>query len=242
VIVVLERRIGYSFRDPELARSALTHRSTGGGPARSKEHNERLEFLGDSIVGLIAAEWLFRSRGEAPEGTLARLKSFLVSARALSRLARELGLGELLVLGQSEENTGGREKRSLIANAIEAVVGAIYLDGGLEPARQLLVPFFTRLLTEEPELGHQDVKTRLQELLQADGQGLPDYVVVERSGPAHEQLFVVECRVAGVTRGRGEGSSKKGAERGAAEEALAALLVAGASEGDAVRLARNPQS
>lgn len=218
----LEERTGYIFRDRSLAQMALTHRSVGGRQTRETEHNERLEFLGDAVVGLLAAEWLFRSRG-APEGTLARLKSFLVSAKALAGLGGELGIGELLVLGTSEERTGGRQKRSLLANATEAVLGAIYLDGGLEPARQLLVPYFGRLLSAEPELGHQDAKTQLQELLQAEGRPLPEYLVVERLGPAHEQRFVIECRIEGERKGRGEGKSKKTAERKAAEQALAAL-------------------
>ena len=219
----LERAIGYRFRDHDLLTLALTHRSYANENGLP-DHNERLEFLGDSVLGALAAEWLYRRYPEKPEGELSKRKSQLVSASVLAGLADRLGIGAGLRLGVGEERSGGRRKRSLLADAAEAVLGAMYLDGGLEPVRVLVDRLLAGVVEERPRLHESDSKTRLQEELQARGLPLPDYHLVAEMGPDHEKRFVVECRVRDRPVGKGEGRSKKVAEQRAAAEALDDLL------------------
>jgi ribonuclease-3 len=221
----LERRLGYRFRHPELLETALTHRSYAyeqDSDADYGDHYERLEFLGDAVLGLVAAEHLFRRYPERPEGDLTKLKSHLVSRPVLARIAGDLALGDELRLGVGEERSGGRAKASLLADVWEAVLGAVYLDGGLEAAAKLIRP---ALEHAEERRGERpaDAKTRLQEEVQARGWSLPRYALVETAGPDHAKHFTVECRIQGESYGVGEGRSKKAAEQAAAAAALEAL-------------------
>ena len=227
----LEKRLGHRFRRPELLEAALTHRSyaheRGLEPAvdaarAGEAHYERLEFLGDAVLGMVAAEHLFRTRPELPEGELTKLKSQLVSRPALALHAGELGLGDELRLGVGEERSGGRGKASLLADVYEAILGAVFLDAGLAPAAKLV----RRHL--EADLGRRsatpsDAKTRLQEAVQARGRGLPRYDLLAAEGPDHAKRFTVECWLGERRAGVGEGRSKKVAEQAAAAAALAAL-------------------
>ncbi len=217
-----EERLGYRFRDETLLNRAVTHRSWANEQG-SEDHYERLEFLGDAILGLVAAEWLFGEWPDLPEGDLSKKKAVLVSKPALAAHARRLGLGELLHLGVGEERSGGRKKSSLLADSLEAVFGAVYLDGGFEAARSVIQEFVAHAHeTREKELP-VDAKTRLQELTQARGRDLPEYRLVAEEGPDHEKSFRIECRVAGDLVGTGSGSSKKLAEQRAATAALETL-------------------
>jgi ribonuclease-3 len=218
----LEKRIGYRFKAPELLEQALTHRSWAHEREAAVVHYERLEFLGDAVLGLIAAEELYRGHPELPEGELSKRKGFLVSREVLARRGEELGLGPLLRLGVGEERSGGREKASLLADAVEAVLGAVYLDGGLEAARTAIESIFATGLAR-PGGGPMDAKTLLQETVQARGWPLPAYQLVDQAGPDHAKRFTVEVRLRGEPAGRGHGRSKKVAEQEAAAVALAAL-------------------
>lgn len=221
----LEKALGYRFRRVELLERALTHRSYANERGLP-EHNERLELLGDAVLGLVATEWLYRYHPELPEGDLSKRKSYLVSAPALAGFASRLGLGRALRLGVGEERSGGRDKPSLLADALEAVLAAVYLDGGLAPVRRIVAPFLEGVVEERPRVLESDAKTRLQEELQARGWDLPEYCTVQEEGPDHAKRFTVECRVRERSAGRGEGRSKKVAEQRAAAEALEALLAA----------------
>jgi ribonuclease-3 len=216
-----EARLEYRFRDPGLLAAALVHRSWANDQG-VPEHNERLEFLGDAVLGLIAADWLYRRYPERPEGDLARLKAWLVSETSLARHAAALGLGERLRLAVGEERSGGREKRSLLADALEAVFAAVWLDGGHEAVRPVIERFLS--VTEAAaEAGAADAKTRLQEIAQAAGWPLPVYTVVSESGPDHGKSFVYEVALRGEPAGRGEGHTKKDAQQRAAAAALERL-------------------
>jgi ribonuclease-3 len=225
----LEEALGYRFRDPALLERALTHRSFANEQGLP-EHNERLEFLGDAILGTVAAEWLFCALPGLPEGELSKRKSYLVSAPALAGFARELPIGSSLRLGVGEERSGGREKPSLLADTVEAVLGAIFLDGGIEPVRRVVTPLLERVVEERPRVLEHDPKTRLQEEVQGRGWELPDYCLIAEDGPEHEKRFTVECRIRNLPAGRGQGRSKKLAEQEAAAEVLEGLLAAEAVE------------
>ena len=220
----LESRIGYQFRDRSLLQAALTHRSwvneQGAG-----SHYERLEFLGDSVLGLLTADWLYSKFPQEPEGDLSHRLSYLVSAPVLTRIARQLDLGPYLRFGVGEERSGGREKDSLLADTVEAILGALYLDGGLQPSRALIQPFLESEIecSSNGKQVSKDSKTLLQETLQAGKGPLPEYRLVAERGPDHEKTFVIECFVGGVLFGTGEGSTKKRAQQFAAESALDSL-------------------
>lgn len=211
--------------DAELLTLALTHRSyayeNGGLPP-----NERLEFLGDSVLGLVITDRLYREHPDLPEGQLAKLRASLVNMHALAGVARTLGeggLGRYLLLGRGEELTGGRDKASILADSLEAVLGAVYLENGIEVARDLIYRLFGSLLTEAPQRGAGlDWKTSLQELTAATGRGVPEYRVQER-GPDHRKEFSAFVSVAGDTLGEGDGRTKKEAEQKAAEAAWRSL-------------------
>ena len=186
-----------------------------------EKHNERLEFLGDSVLGLVAASWLYQGRPLEPEGDLSRVKSHVVSAEVLAHFARRLELGSALRLGRGEERSGGRDKQSLLACALEAVIGAVYIDGGLEAARTLVEPWIESEATEA--IDTPDAKSDLQELLQARGLAPPVYQHVGREGPDHDPIFHVECLIDAEVAASATGKSKKVAERRAARQALAGL-------------------
>ena len=220
-IETLETALAYSFIDRQLLLCALTHRSYSN--ERGLDGNyERLEFLGDSVFGLVTARWLFDRQPELPEGELAKLKSHLVSATVLGAHAQAIDLGQVLRLGVGEDRSGGRRKISILADAMEAIFGAAYLDGGLPAARRVIEPIILSAY-ERFEASHSDAKTRLQELAQGQRLGLPEYVLVEASGPDHDKSFTVECRISGDIFGVGEGKSKKTAEQMAARKALTRL-------------------
>jgi len=214
---VLEGRLGCTL-EPSLLVRALTHRSfayeNGGLPT-----NERLEFLGDSVLGLVVTDTLFRIHPDLPEGQLAKLRAAVVNSRALAGVGRGLGLGAFIRLGRGEEGTGGRDKSSILADTMEALIGAVYLGRGLDAASDLVHRLFDPLIEESSNLGAGlDWKTSLQELTATVGIGVPEYLVSE-SGPDHEKTFVATARVGGEEYGSGTGHSKKEAEQKAAKSA-----------------------
>jgi ribonuclease-3 len=218
-----QQRIGHSFKEPELLVRALTHKSySHESKARELQDNETFEFLGDSVLGFVIGDLLFRRFPTNDEGALSKMKAYLVSAPILARKARHLGMGEVILLGVGEEKSGGRRKDSLLANLFEAVIAAMYLDAGLESARTLLESCFTEDLEaiDSNDLLFHDFKTALQEVAQASGFPLPEYQVVEELGPDHDKKFVVEVRLTSQVIARGIGSSKKEAQQQAAREAL----------------------
>jgi ribonuclease-3 len=218
----LEERLGYRFKRLDLLSLALTHRSWANEQG-IPEHYERLEFLGDSVLGLISAEWLYVSYPELPEGELSKLKAQLVSRPALARHAEAIGLGSALKIGVGEDRSGGRTKASLLADSMEAVIGALYLDGGLEAARKVVETMMEGAFEERASQALTDSKTQLQEVSQALGWDLPEYRLTSATGPDHNKVFVVECWLAGELGGTGEGPSKKMAEQRAAADALSRL-------------------
>ncbi len=216
----LQERLGYRFREPSLLDRALTHSSHAHEHAAfGNEHNEALEFLGDAVLGFAVADLLHRREPGGPEGVKSKRRAALVSAPSLAERAQELGLPALLRLGRGEEKTGGRKKANLWANAYEAVIAALYLDGGLEAAFAFVSAQFANDL-DRAELPAEDAKSALQELLQARGEAVPSYEVVAEEGPSHRKRFHVECRVGGEAIGTGEGTSKKAAQQEAARAAL----------------------
>ena len=227
----LEHRLGYRFRDRGLLEHALTHKSKAHeDPSGGVIDNESLEFLGDAVLGLVIADALFRTFPDFSEGQKSKIKAMLVSTTSLAELAERLQLGDHMILGRGEEKTGGRQKQALLADTCEALIAAIYLDGGLEPSRQ----FIMRELGDEVEQAGQpdyfgrDHKSRLQEALQGLGRPLPTYRVAGEVGPEHRKMFHVEVLVAGEVLAQGVGRTKKDAEQEAAKAALALL-----AEGDA---------
>jgi ribonuclease-3 len=215
----LALRLGYEPRDRALFVLALTHRSAEG------PNNERLEFLGDSVLNLLLSERLYREFPMASEGDLSRLRARLVSEEPLAEIAQLMQLGELLSLGSGELKTGGFRRQSILADAFEALCGALYLDGGLEAVRSKLGPLFEARIAALPEPASlKDAKTRLQEHLQADGRPLPVYAVKRTSGEPHAQMFLVSCAVPHArVETEGEGPSRRRAEQVAAQAALIAL-------------------
>jgi len=216
---VLERRIGHRFQDSALLSQALTHRSFGS------PHNERLEFLGDGVIGCVIAEELYARFPDLAEGELSRLRASLVREAALATVARALGLAGFLRLGEGEVASGGGDRPSILADALEAVYGAVFLDGGYEAVRGSVRRTFGEALEAlDPRQPAKDDKTRLQELLQARRQKLPEYRVVATAGAAHKQVFEVECVAAGLgLRATGSGSSRRRAEQQAAGQLLKLL-------------------
>lgn len=217
-LVQLQTTLAYQFKNSQLLKQALTHRSFGA------DNNERLEFLGDALLDLIVGESLFNQHPGADEGNLSRLRSSIVNKSALAGIGREWNLGEHMLLGAGELKSGGRSRDSILADTVEAVVAAVYLDGGLAACRKL-VDAWTLDFVRNPEARQtKDAKTRLQEKMQASGHGLPDYQVLAIEGEAHAQSFLVECRVEGLERvHRGRGRSKRAAEQQAALETLKSL-------------------
>jgi ribonuclease-3 len=213
------RWLGYRFRDPALLEAALTHRSA------SRTNYERLEFLGDSVLNFAVALLAFRAFPEAPEGDLSRFRAALVSSQALAALGAELELGEQLRLGSGELKSGGFRRDSILADSLEALLGAVYLDGGIEAARDVIERLLGARLRELPSAEVlKDPKTRLQEVLQARGIALPAYALEEVGGEPHEQWFVASCEVPDLAqRATGRGSSRRRAEQEAAQRVLEAL-------------------
>ena len=214
----LENRLGYRFRNRELLAEALNHSYYANEHRGGLGSNERLEFLGDSVLGFVSAEYLFQGHPDLPEGDLTRMRAALVCEQSLYEVARELELGSCLKLGRGEEAGGGRERQSILADATEAVFAAVYLDGGIEKARELIIRV---LLSRGPAAEERrDYKTTLQEVVQRrSGQALT-YHMVAQSGPDHNKKFCFEVRLNDQPIGQGEGHSKKEAEQAAARDAL----------------------
>jgi ribonuclease-3 len=219
----LESRLGHHFKELQLLDRALTHTSHANEAAPGVRHNEPLEFLGDAVLGFAIADLLHRRHPEGDEGTKSRTRAHLVSERSLAHRAEALGLPSLLLLGRGEEKTGGRKKATLWADAYEAVIAALFLDGGVRAAHRFVERQFRDEITEGPDLSRLDYKSALQELLQSKGDPVPEYDVAAEVGPSHKRWFHVVCRVRGQDVASGEGSSKKEAQQDAARRALAAL-------------------
>jgi ribonuclease-3 len=225
----LAGRLGHTFGDGELLSRALAHRSwcaeTPGNPS-----NERLEFLGDAVLGLVVTDHIFRSYPLLPEGELAKVRASVVSAAALAEVAAELDLGEALLLGKGEDASGGREKPSILADALEAVIGAVYLDAGWDGAAAVVLGLLGERIAEAAAgPGGQDYKTRLQELSARSFEDVPSYLVVDE-GPDHAKRFFATVIVGGRPRGKGEGRSKKQAEQAAARCAWEVLRANGTGD------------
>jgi len=219
-LIGLQERLGYSFKDVALLEAALTHSSYANENKRkSADSNERLEFLGDSVLGMTVAALIYESKPALPEGRMTRLRAELVCEKSLAALSAKLGIGECILLGRGEEKGGGRERPSILADAVEAVLAAVYLDGGFAPVeglvKQHLAPVGARLESES-----SDYKTTLQELIQEKSGRAISYHITGESGPDHRKSFAVEVRLNGGLIGRGEGKSKKEAEQEAARSAL----------------------
>ena len=219
----LEKKLDYRFQDQSLLRTALTHSSYANeNRASGAVCNERLEFLGDSVLGLLVATRLYKQCSEMPEGDMTRLRADLVCEQSLAVVAEELELGKYLRLGRGEEHTGGRTRRSILADAVEAVLAAIYLDGGFEKAERFVDRFIlSRMTAEETLVG--DFKTRLQELVQQHSGQILTYPLLQEEGPDHNKTFTVQVALNGEVLGVGRGRTKKQAEQAAARQALSAL-------------------
>lgn len=207
------KRLGYQFKDQDYLRLALTHRS------HSKQHNERLEYLGDAVLGLVVAEELYKRFPDQPEGKLTRMRATLVKGDTLAIVATEFDLGEVLLLGSGELKSGGFRRSSILADAVEAIIGAIYLEAGLKTCQKLILSWFkSRFDNLNPKEHPKDNKTRLQEHLQGLKQPLPDYSVADIKGKDHDQIFIVRCHVASSNLTvEGKGSSRRKAEQQAAK-------------------------
>ena len=218
----LDRVLGVRFKDASLRELALTHRSFAFENDQAT-HNERLEFLGDAVLGIVVTDMAYRDFPELPEGELAKLRAAIVNMSALAEVARDLGIGRFLLLGKGEEMSGGRDKTSILADAVEALLGAVYLDRGLDAARKLIVRLFRpRMIAYVRGEGERDYKTILQELASAEVRALPEYRLSER-GPDHEKEFSATVYLSGTAWGSGTGRSKKEAEQQAAHEAYLRL-------------------
>ena len=213
----LEKTLGYRFQDPSLLETALTHTSYANEARRGTKHNERLEFLGDSVLSIVVADYLF-THNDLPEGELTRMRASLVCENALFGFAQKIRLGDYLRLGHGEELGGGRRRPSVVSDAFEAVIAALYLDGGIEQARRFILPFITQALTCKNT--EEDYKTKLQEIIQQNPEERLSYMVTDESGPDHDKHFVVQVHLNSNCMGTGEGHSKKQAEQMAAKEAL----------------------
>ncbi len=216
-----ERRLGHQFRDPTLLSEALTHPSYGSGQGPRRDY-ERLEFLGDRVLGLVVAGEVYRADETANAGGMAVRFNALVRKETVAEVAREIELGRALTLASGEAQGGGRDKNAILANALEAVLGAVYLDAGFEVAKTVVRELWARRLARAAE-ARKDPKTRLQERAQRHGGPPPSYVLVETSGPPHERRFTVEVRLEDGDGSRGEGRSKRAAEQAAAVDMLETL-------------------
>lgn len=215
---VFEEIIGYKFKDKSLLQTALTHSSYANEMNGKVDYNERLEFLGDSVLGMITAEFLFENHPEMPEGKLTKTRASMVCEKSLHRFAQSIKLGEFMYLGKGEINTGGRERPSILADAFESLIAAIYLDAGFEEAKKFVLGFISTADIEETMI--TDYKTALQEIVQKNPGEYLEYFMVGESGPDHCKTFIVEVHLNNNVIGTGEGRSKKQAEQMAAKATL----------------------
>ena len=214
----LQNNLGYHFKNPALLARALTHSSYANERHVDTGDNERLEFLGDSVLGFITAEYLFANHRDFPEGELTKLRAYAVCEKSLFSYAEEIGLGNYLKLGKGEERTGGRTRPSVLSDAFEAVIAAIYLDGGMDEAKKFVLRFVVPYVEAKPTF--KDYKTMLQEVVKKNQGETLEYVLVSETGPDHDKCFTVEVHLNSNVIGRGVGGSKKKAEQNAAKEAL----------------------
>lgn len=220
----LQETLGYRFKDTELLNTALTHTSFVKGENRSAGHNERLEFLGDAVLELTVSEYLFKNYPNMNEGLMTRVRSRAVYENALFDAAREIGLGKYLLLSHGEEHTGGRDKPSILSDALEAVIGAVFIDGGIEPAKRFILGFAVASIEESVKtVSVKDYKTLLQEFVQQNHLGNLEYNVVSVNGPDHKRIFTMEVAVNGKPYGRGQGGSKQESGQNAAHATLIML-------------------
>lgn len=218
----LQTKLGYKYNDPVLLKRALTHSSYAYEKHVEYGSNERLEFLGDSVLGFITADYFYH-HCSLPEGELTKKRAATVCERSLYQFAKELELSRYLLMGKGEINTGGNERPSILADAFEAVLASIYLDGGIEPARKFVLRFVRETVNSKPNF--KDYKTTLQEVVQKDPKAKLDYILTDESGPDHNKSFTVEVRLNGNAIGKGIGRSKKAAAQEAAREALGKMGV-----------------
>ena len=224
----LEEKLGYTFHDRRLLENALTHSSYANeNKSKGETSNERLEFLGDSVLGMVVADHLYRTHPDMPEGELTRTRAALVCEESLVEVAAQLELGQYLKLGRGEDAGGGRKRPSIQADAVEAVIAAVYLDGGIGSARKLITNFILTNNEREQEGAVRDFKTALQELVQRESGRVLSYRLMGESGPDHAKVFSVEVDLNGRPIGAGEGRSKKEAEQNAAKAAMAKLKAEG---------------
>lgn len=218
----LEKKIGYTFKDREVITTAITHSSYANERKNKKlSYNERIEFLGDSVLSLVISEYLYTMYHNLPEGELTVTRAKIVCENSLSKCAIDIGLGKFLLLGKGEELSGGRDKISILSDAFEALIGAIFIDGGFITAKGFILKYMENIIKNcvEGKLFY-DFKTQLQELIQHNGEQHIVYNVIDESGPDHNKIFITEVRINDVIRGKGTGRSKKESEQNAAKDAL----------------------
>lgn len=215
-----EAKIGYTFKNKELLHEALSHSSYANEQKHGRHSNERLEFLGDSVLSIIVSEHLFSHFKHLPEGELTKIRASLVCEKALYEFSKKIDLGNFIFLGKGEENSGGRNRPSIIADAFEAVIAAVYLDGGIENAKKYVLGFIPKDLDKNSSKKLNDYKTVLQEVIQRNPEEKVEYVLTGESGPDHNKLFEVQVMLNSNVIGTGQGRSKKLAEQMAAKEAL----------------------
>lgn len=215
-----EEKILYKFKNSHLLYEALSHSSFANENKKSRNSNERLEFLGDSVLSIVVSDYLYKHYSHLPEGELTKIRASLVCEKSLHEFALQINLGDYIMLGKGEEHTGGRERTSILADAFEAVIAAIYLDGGMESASKHIMRFIPKDLSEHGSVGFNDYKTILQEIVQKNPEEKVDYFLVNESGPDHDKAFTVQVKLNTNVIGEGTGKSKKQAEQMAAKEAL----------------------
>lgn len=215
----LQKRIDYNFRDTSYLMEALTHSSFANERHNGYKSNERMEFLGDAVLSIVSAQYLYETYPDMPEGELTKLRSSLVCTESLSSFAREIDLGSVLFLGKGEVHSGGMNRSSILENAFEALIAAIYLDGGMDSARKFILSFLKKALANH-KVNFKDYKSTLQEVIQKNPDEILTYVLIGESGPDHDKRFEVEVHLNSNVIGKGIGKSKKSAEQEAAKEAL----------------------
>lgn len=215
-----EKKIGYTFKNKELLHEALSHSSYANEVKRGRHSNERLEFLGDSVLSIVVSKHLFTHFKHLPEGELTKIRASLVCENALFEFSKKINLGKHILLGKGEENSGGRERPSIVSDAFEAVIAAVFLDGGMEEAEKYVLSFIPKNLEANSSKSLHDYKTMLQEIIQKNPEERVEYVLADQTGPDHDRKFVVQVCLNSNVIGTGEGHSKKQAEQAAAHEAL----------------------
>lgn len=215
-----ENKIGYTFKNKDLLHEALSHSSYANEAKNGRRSNERLEFLGDSVLSIVVSKHLFTHFKHLPEGELTKIRASLVCEKALFGFSKRIDLGKYIILGKGEENSGGRKRPSIISDAFEAVIAAIYLDGGMEAAEKYVLTFIPKNLSANSSKALHDYKTSLQEIIQRNPEERVEYVLADQTGPDHDREFVVQVKLNSNVIGEGRGHSKKQAEQSAAREAL----------------------